>query len=187
MISGVIPTCSLISIGSPPAPWDAEIEIVRRKYGKRLWFHFWSVSYWLELKVSHSLLQLAERQGLPEGQPIQLGVWVWQELWKGNRPHKKNMLSRYHLWADSGESRWPYKSRCYVLYNWTYALQLTFSCSSDLFGESSNDSAGGIMLVEGMWQFLASSLQLLSQGEAVKHNSILEQRRKEDEGTLLSV
>lgn len=29
-------------------------------------------------------------------------------------------------------------------------LQHTFSSSSDLFGESSNDSAGSIVLVEGM-------------------------------------
>ena len=34
------------------------------------------------------------------------------------------------------------------------------------------------MLIEGVGQFLASSLQLLPQGEAVKHNSILKQKRE---------
>lgn len=63
----------------------------------------------------------------------------------------------------------------YVLH--TNCCQLTFSCSSDLFGETSDDSAGGVMLIEGMWQFLASSLQLLPQGEAVQHNSILEDKK----------
>lgn len=51
--------------------------------------------------------------------------------------------------------------------------QLTFSCSSDLFVESSDDSAGGIMLIKSMGEFLASGLQLLAQGEAMKHDSIL--------------
>lgn len=32
------------------------------------------------------------------------------------------------------------------------------------------------MLVQSMRQFLASSLQLLSKGEAMKHNSILQNR-----------
>lgn len=49
----------------------------------------------------------------------------------------------------------------------------TFSGSSDLLVESSDDSAGGIVLIKSMWEFLASRLQLLPQGKAMKHDSIL--------------
>lgn len=43
------------------------------------------------------------------------------------------------------------------------------------------------MLIEGVGQFLASSLQLLPQGEAVKHNSILKtEMRKQDQETFLT-
>lgn len=63
--------------------------------------------------------------------------------------------------------------------------QLTFSRSSDLFSESSNDSACSVMLVEGMRQFLASSLQLLPQGEAMKHYSILDGKKKTGSKKLL--
>lgn len=58
----------------------------------------------------------------------------------------------------------------------THCCKPTLSCRSDLFGESSDNSAGGIMLVEGMWQFLTSSLQLLPKGETVKHYSVLKEK-----------
>lgn len=88
MISGVIPTCSLISIGSPPAPWNTDKRLSRGGMLKSYNDHFWSVCYPLALRVCHSLLLLAERLGQPEGQPIQPGAWGWQEL----RREKKNLV-----------------------------------------------------------------------------------------------
>ena len=49
----------------------------------------------------------------------------------------------------------------------------TFSGSSDFLGETRNDTAGGIVLVQGVGQLLAGGLQLLAQGEAVEHDRIL--------------
>lgn len=43
----------------------------------------------------------------------------------------------------------------------------TFSGSSDFLGETGNDTAGGIVLVQRMGQLLAGGLQLLAQSEAV--------------------
>lgn len=50
---------------------------------------------------------------------------------------------------------------------------VTFSGSSDLLGEPSDDTAGGVVLVERMGQLLARGLQLLAQGEAVQHDGVL--------------
>lgn len=55
---------------------------------------------------------------------------------------------------------------------------LTLSGCSDLLGKTSNDSAGCIMLVEGVRELLASRLQLLPQSEAVQHDRILERDRR---------
>lgn len=49
----------------------------------------------------------------------------------------------------------------------------TFSGSSDFLGETRNDTAGGIVLVQSVGQLLAGGLQLLAQGEAVEHDRIL--------------
>lgn len=43
----------------------------------------------------------------------------------------------------------------------------TFSGSSDFLGETGNDTAGGVVLVQRMGQLLAGGLQLLAQSEAV--------------------
>lgn len=49
----------------------------------------------------------------------------------------------------------------------------TFSGSSDFLGETGNDTAGSIMLVQRVGQLLAGGLQLLAQGEAVEHDCVL--------------
>lgn len=49
----------------------------------------------------------------------------------------------------------------------------TFSGSSDFLGETGNDTAGGIVLVQSVRQLLAGCLQLLAQSEAVQHDCIL--------------
>ena len=49
----------------------------------------------------------------------------------------------------------------------------TFSGSSDLLGETGDDTAGGIVLVQSVRQLLAGGLQLLAQGEAVEHDCVL--------------
>lgn len=53
----------------------------------------------------------------------------------------------------------------------------TFSSSSDLLGEPGNDSAGSIVLVQSVGQFLAGCLQLLAKSEAVQHDCILGEGR----------
>lgn len=54
---------------------------------------------------------------------------------------------------------------------------LTLSGCSDLLGETGDDSAGCVMLVEGVRELLASRLQLLPQSETVEHHRILERER----------
>lgn len=49
----------------------------------------------------------------------------------------------------------------------------TFSGSSDFLGETGDDTAGGIVLVQSVGQLLAGGLQLLAQGEAVEHDCVL--------------
>lgn len=49
----------------------------------------------------------------------------------------------------------------------------TFSGSSDFLGETGNDTAGCVVLVQSMGQLLAGCLQLLAQSEAVQHDRIL--------------
>lgn len=63
-----------------------------------------------------------------------------------------------------------------------YIEILTLSGSCDLFSETGDDSAGGIVLVQGVRQLLSGRLQLLAQREAVKHHGIL--RRKKKQTTL---
>lgn len=53
----------------------------------------------------------------------------------------------------------------------------TFSSSSDFLGETGNDSAGSIVLVQSMGQLLAGCLQLLAKSEAVQHDCILGESR----------
>lgn len=48
----------------------------------------------------------------------------------------------------------------------------SFSGSSDFLGETGNDTAGGIVLVQSVRQLLAGCLQLLAQSEAVQHDCI---------------
>lgn len=60
------------------------------------------------------------------------------------------------------------------------ALALTLSGGGDLFGEASDHSAGGVVLVQGMGKLLAGGLQLLPQGETVQHYGILGHRLKAD-------
>lgn len=48
----------------------------------------------------------------------------------------------------------------------------SFSGSSDFLGETGNDTAGSIMLVQRVGQLLAGGLQLLAQGEAVEHDCV---------------
>lgn len=152
-----------------------EQALVRRKYSKRQWW----ASSWHENPITYCCTWLRGGDCL-RGNQSRLGFKCGKscredkDLIRKTNPNKVLQYSRssYLCVADPGALT-HFTGPSIQDTHW---CKPTLSCRSDLFGESCDDSAGGVMLVEGMRQFLASSLQLLPEGETVKHYSILEEK-----------